>query len=117
MSRRLRSRSPPYIRNPSPRRRNEPQHDFVPKISGYRVENTVKVTARRIDKLGELLDSLVQAGANQIHGISFRVGDPEKLLDEARRRAVADAQSQGRATRGRGEGGGRQSLENSRRDA
>jgi uncharacterized protein YggE len=81
----------PVYSQPEPRPRNEAQHEFVPKIAGYRVENTVEVTARRIDKLGELLDALVQAGANQIHGISFRVGDPEKLLDEARRRAVADA--------------------------
>ncbi len=81
----------PVYSQPDPRRQNGPQAEFVPKISGYRVEDTVEVTSRRIGKLGELLDALVQAGANQVHGISFRVNEPEKLLDEARRRAVADA--------------------------
>jgi uncharacterized protein len=67
------------------------QNESVPRIIAYRVENTVQVTARQIDKLGPLLDSLVKGGANQIHSISFRVDHPEKLLDEAARRAVAEA--------------------------
>jgi len=65
--------------------------EFIPRLVGYRVDNTVQITARKVDKLGGLLDSLVQAGANQVYGISFRVDEPEKLLDEARKRAVADA--------------------------
>jgi uncharacterized protein YggE len=76
---------------PNPRAVDEESGEFIPRIVGYRVDDTVQITARRIDKLGELLDALVQAGANQIHGISFRVGEPEKLLDEARKRAMADA--------------------------
>lgn len=67
---------------------NEP---FVPKIVGYNVSNSVQVTSRNLEKLGELLDSLVQAGANQMNGISFRIDQPEKLLDQARKGAVADA--------------------------
>jgi uncharacterized protein len=75
-----------------PRRPNDPAAaEFVPRVVGYRVENDVRVTSRKIDKLGALLDALIEAGANQVHGISFDVGHPEKLLDEARRRAVADA--------------------------
>jgi uncharacterized protein len=85
----------PVYSQPDPRRPNGAQAEFVPRIAGYRVENTVEVTfdltSKKAGKLGELLDALVQAGANQIHGISFRVKEPEKLLDEARRRAVADA--------------------------
>jgi uncharacterized protein YggE len=70
---------------------NAGQGEFVPRIAGYRVDNMVQITERRIDQLGLLLDALVQSGANQIHGISFRIGESEKLLDEARRRAVTDA--------------------------
>jgi uncharacterized protein len=81
----------PQYSQPEPRPPGQPQRDFIPKIVGYRVENTVHVTARQIEKLGALLDALVEAGANQVHGISFRVNEPEKVLDEARRRAVADA--------------------------
>jgi uncharacterized protein YggE len=65
--------------------------EFIPRIVGYKVENTVQITARRIDKLGPLLDATVQAGANQIYGISFRVEHADALLDEARKRAVASA--------------------------
>ncbi len=65
--------------------------EFVPKVVGYRVVNAVEVTARQIGKLGELLDNLVEAGANQVNGISFRVEKAEQLMDEARKRAVADA--------------------------
>ncbi len=82
--------NPQYSQPPSPRP-DRPQEEFVPRIVGYRVENSVQVTSRQIAKLGTLLDALVQAGANQIHGIQFRVGEPEKLLDEARKRAMADA--------------------------
>lgn len=81
----------PQYSQPEPHPPGQPQRDFIPKIVGYRVENTVAVTARQVEKLGALLDALVGGGANQVHGISFRVNGPEKLLDEARRRAVADA--------------------------
>ncbi len=81
----------PQYNQQRPQPPGQPQVEFVPRIVGYRVDNTVQVTSRQIDKLGALLDALVQAGANQIHGIQFRMGEPEKLLDEARKRAMADA--------------------------
>ncbi len=81
----------PQYSQPGPRPLNEAQIEFIPRIVGYRVENTVLVTARRIPQLGELLDASVQGGANQVYGISFRIDEPEKLLDEARKHAVADA--------------------------
>jgi uncharacterized protein YggE len=78
----------PFTTTPPPA---ESTAEFVPRIVAYQVTNTVHVTARQIDKLGETLDAVVQAGANQIHGITLRVDKPEKLLDEARKRAMADA--------------------------
>jgi hypothetical protein len=65
---------------------NEP-----PRIVGYHVENMVRVTSRDISKLGRLLDALASSGANRIQGISFRIDDDSKMLDEARKRAMADA--------------------------
>ncbi len=41
--------------------------------------------------LGGLLDKLVQAGSNQINGISFGIEKPDQALDEARKAAAADA--------------------------
>lgn len=83
--------SPQYSQPPG--RPIDNQNEFIPRIVGYRVDNTVHITARDVSKLGGLLDGLVKAGANQIHGISFRVDNSEKLMHEVRKRAVADAKS------------------------
>jgi len=72
--------------------RHQPDDGFIlPRIVGYQVENKVRVVTRELDKLGPLLDALVQAGANQISDISFRVENEGALLDKARKRAMADA--------------------------
>ena len=60
-------------------------------IVGYRVSNSVGIKVRKLEALGQVLDEIVQKGANQIHGVSFSVAEPTHLLDEARRKAVADA--------------------------
>ena len=61
------------------------------KLSGYNVSNNVTVSVRKLDDLGQVLDQLVTAGANQINGIQFGIAKPEQALDEARKRAVEDA--------------------------
>jgi len=60
-------------------------------IEGYQVANQLTVRVRDMDKLGGLLSSLVEAGANRLHGVSFGIADPAKLRDDARKAAVADA--------------------------
>jgi uncharacterized protein YggE len=62
-----------------------------PHIIGYTAVNAVTVRARDLGKLGDLIDKVVAAGANRIDGIEFIVSNQEGLLDEARRKAVADA--------------------------
>jgi uncharacterized protein YggE len=66
---------------------------YIPKIVGYEVTNTVLITARDLKKLGLILDAVVQSGANQVYGISLRIKESEKLLDVARKQAMADAKS------------------------
>ena len=61
-------------------------------IDGYRATNQVQVVVHNLDKLGELLDRLVSLGANEMAGLSFDVSQAEKLRDEARKEAVANAQ-------------------------
>lgn len=65
-------------------------------ISGtvYMVDNTVNVTVRDLENLGDLLDSAISAGANTINSIQFDVADKVEALKEARAKAVADAQAQ-----------------------
>jgi len=62
-------------------------------VTGYRVSNSVTVTIRNLDQAGALLDQVVQAGANSIYGISFSVADPQKLFEQARQQAMADAKA------------------------
>lgn len=60
-------------------------------ISGYEVSNQVRAQVRRLADLGKVLDALVEAGTNQLSGITFELGDAQAAVDEARRRAMADA--------------------------
>ena len=60
----------------------------------YVVDNTVYVTVRDLGKIGELLNTVVQSGANSISGIQFDVADRVKAHSEARKAAVDNAQAQ-----------------------
>jgi uncharacterized protein YggE len=82
---------PQYSQPRPPRPGAESAQEFVPRIVSYQVTNMVRVTSRDLTKLGTILDAVVSAGANQIHGISFRIDEPDKLLDQARKQAMADA--------------------------
>jgi uncharacterized protein len=64
------------------------------KSATYVVENSVLVTIRELDKLGEVLDQVVAVGANSIYGIQFDVEDKTGALAEARQEAVDDARTQ-----------------------
>ncbi len=57
----------------------------------YVVDNTVMVTVRDLDQIGELLNAVVDAGSNQINGIQFDVADKAAALATARTAAVAEA--------------------------
>ena len=60
----------------------------------YVVDNSVYVTVRKLDNLGDLLDSAVAAGANSINSIQFDVADKTEALKQARDEAIKDAKSQ-----------------------
>jgi hypothetical protein len=58
------------------------------------VENTVYVTVRELESLGDLLDVAVGLGANSIYGIQFDVEEKGGAVSEARQVAVEDARAQ-----------------------
>ena len=60
----------------------------------YAVDNTVYVTVRDLAKLGDLLDTAVQAGANNINSVQFDVAEKDEALKQARAEAVKDAEAQ-----------------------
>lgn len=57
----------------------------------YAVDNTVYVTVRDLESLGDLLDTVIQAGANTVQSIQFDVADKDAALKDARAQAVKDA--------------------------
>jgi len=63
------------------------------RITGYHVANVVTVKIDDIDKIGDVLAAVVNAGANSIHGIQFGVKDTKDLEQEAREAAMADARA------------------------
>jgi uncharacterized protein YggE len=63
----------------------------------YAVDNTVYVTVRSLDTLGDLLDTAVQAGANTVNSIQFDVEEKDEALQQARAEAVEDARNQAAA--------------------
>ena len=63
----------------------------TPRIAGYRASNHVTIRVRDVAKVAGTIDTLVNAGANEIGGINFIVTQPSRALDEARRLAIADA--------------------------
>jgi uncharacterized protein len=75
----------------SPQYRHGPRGEQLPEIAGYQVNNDLRIKVRKLDQLGEILDELVNQGANNVHGISFSVAEPRPLQDEARKKALADA--------------------------
>jgi uncharacterized protein YggE len=65
--------------------------DQEPRLVGYTVTYDLNVTVRKLDDLGHVLDRMVESGANRNVSIHFGCSDPEKMLDQARAKAVAEA--------------------------
>jgi uncharacterized protein YggE len=63
----------------------------------YRVSNMVSVTIRDMESVGAVLDAVIEAGANNIWGVSFTVEDPSDAQAEARADAVGDARDRAEA--------------------
>ena len=64
-------------------------------LVGYRVNNSVTVKLRDLDAVGETIDGVAEAGGDtvRIDGIRFTVEDTDRLIDDLREMAVADAQA------------------------
>ncbi len=69
----------------------EPQDDS--EVRGYVVTNLVEVQIRDMERVGEVLQAVVEAGgdAARVQGVRFTLEDNEELLQVAREAAFADA--------------------------
>jgi uncharacterized protein YggE len=66
----------------------------APIFTGYVVTNQVTVRLERLDRVGQVLDALVEAGANNIFGPNFLLEDDREAKATARRNAFQRAQVQ-----------------------
>lgn len=57
----------------------------------YRVDSTLRVKVRQIDRAGAVLEAAIKNGANNIYGMNFGVQETTALAAQARTAAVADA--------------------------
>jgi uncharacterized protein YggE len=68
------------------------QHqDREPELVGYTATYDLSVTVRKLDEAGRVLDALVDNGANRHMSLAFGHSDIDKMMDEARVKAAADA--------------------------
>jgi uncharacterized protein len=79
--------------NVHPDYRHDPRGEREPTISGYTVNNTIRVEVHQIERVGQIIDAALGAGANNMHGLNFWSSN----VDDARRRALAEAVSRARA--------------------
>jgi hypothetical protein len=77
----------------------QPQYDYRKgqRLIGYRVVRQMTARVRDLDSLGGVLDGLVGAGANEVHGAAMTASDPSTAEHEALRTAVAAARAKAEA--------------------
>ncbi|HVK64048.1 MAG TPA: SIMPL domain-containing protein [Polyangium sp.] len=59
----------------------------------YRVSNTVEVTIRDVSKASRVVQTAVDAGANNVWNVSFGIDETKALEATAREKAIADAKA------------------------
>jgi len=62
-------------------------------LTGYQVSETLTIKVRDTDKAGDLLAGVGSKGVSSVSGLTFTVDDHQKIEDEARDKAVADAKA------------------------
>ena len=73
-------------------RYNYDKKDY-PRIGGYQVTNQVTFTTTNIKQLGNLLNSVVESGANDVGGIYFDKADKSELANLALTEAIFNAKN------------------------
>ncbi len=72
--------------------RNRPVNEqHTPTIVAYRASNTVRVRLDDLDLIGKAIDAGINAGANQLEGISFELKDDTQTRAQALEQATRNA--------------------------
>ncbi|MGB7606184.1 MAG: SIMPL domain-containing protein [Lutisporaceae bacterium] len=71
-----------------------PNYDFVEGkqiLNGYRATHILEIKVNDLDKVGLVLNTVMENGANQINQIEFTIKDSAKYYNRALKLAIADA--------------------------
>ncbi|MEE2908312.1 MAG: SIMPL domain-containing protein [Planctomycetota bacterium] len=84
-----------------PRGRTDLQ-DWIPQLLGYKVQSSVQINTSKLQLAGQIIESAVAAGANDIGGARFTLASPRTSRDEAIKQAaqfaIDDARTLAEAT-------------------
>lgn len=91
---------PEYIKTAhytvTPLYKNDDNGRRLPSIIGYQITNSITVTAAP-EQAGEIIDTALTAGANQVNNIRFGKKDESEIKNAALAQAVRDAMSKAEA--------------------
>jgi len=65
-------------------------------LTGYQVSNIVRVSTKKLDMVGRLIDAGLSAGANNVQGVTFDIENEEPLKQQALAKAIEAAQAKAR---------------------
>lgn len=68
-----------------------PQPDGKNVLTGFTTDESLIIKVRNIDDAGKIYDALVKAGVQNISGPNMMIDDEQKIISEAREKAIADA--------------------------
>lgn len=79
-----------------------PQYDYSekrnpPRIVGYNVSNQITIKLEQIEKISDVIDTSLAAGANHVQSLEFTLKDPRALRRSAYTEAVKDARAKAEA--------------------
>ena len=77
----------------------QPEYDYRrgQKLIGYRVVRQMTARVRQLDRLGDVLDGIVAAGANEVQGVAMTASDPSAAEHAALAAAVTAARAKAEA--------------------
>jgi uncharacterized protein YggE len=77
--------------------RGQAQQANLPRIVGYLATNVVRVEIHEMDKIGDVIDAGIGAGANKLEGLSFGLKDDALFRQKALEQAVLSARQKAKA--------------------
>ncbi len=80
----------PVYEQPEPRPGTS-RRPSAPRIVAYRATNVVSVRLEELTRIGPVIDAAIEAGANRVEGVDFRLRDDREAREKALTRAVEEA--------------------------